>query len=506
MADQYNFHQIIFPGRVVDNQDKQNLGRLRIYPESQDVDAIKNSVQNFSEKDYWTERDPFLYLPLLPIFINQVPMVGEYVHIIKYDKKYEFRNQFYIAGPISSPMKIAYENYTDAKKFLAFGDRFKEDVSIKDDNGNYVNKKIKGVFPEPEHISIQGRGPVDLILKGNEVLLRAGTTKSLKPGVLPFSNANRGFLQISNFTNTTKKGKTETSRKTQIQSKYLSKLVEWTILNPENQSDSFTGNISIYNLSGTSLTTDKVYVDSDIKNSILLLKFDFTSLTFEEASTLINQVIRGVNSGFINIPGYQTYTFAENSQFPFYFRPSTLTYKNLVDFSATSVVNSVIEQQNISLFMTKIKLIDSSTTGGYGLVWTKDKLGPGIDIITEKVQTNETKNTPQSIATLGSQKIFLLSQDMVIKSKGKISFEDNIYGISQTDYDTIIMGKTDPMVRGEQLMELINLIVKFLVSHVHGYHGLAPVQTGVDGTTVNDILQKLLDAPNNILNQNIRIN
>lgn len=403
-------------------------------------------------------------------------------------------------------MKIPFENYTDAKKFLAFGDKFKEDISIKDIDGNYVNKKIKGVFPEPEHVSIQGRGPVDLILKGNEVLLRAGTTNSLKPGKLPFSNSNRGFLQISNFTNTTKKGKTETTRKTQIQSKYLSKLVEWTILNPENQSNSFTGNISIYNLSGTSLTTDKVYVDTDIKNSILLLKFDFTSLTFEETSTLINQVIRGVNSGFINIPGYPTYTFGENTQFPFYFRPSTLTYKNLVDFSGTSVTNSVIEQQNISLFMTKIKLIDSSTTGGYGLVWTKDKLGPGIDIITEKIQTNETKNTPQSIATLGSQKIFLLSQDMVIKSKGKISFEDNIYGISQTDYDTIIMNKTDPMVRGEQLMELINLIVKFLVSHVHGYHGLAPVQTGVDGTTVNDILQKLLDAPNNILNQNIRIN
>ena len=506
MVDKYNFHQIIFPGRVIDNQDKQNLGRLRVYPESQDVDAMKKSVDNISEKDKWTENDPFLYLPLLPTFINQVPLIGEYVHIIKYDKKYEFRNQFYIAGPISSPMKIAFENYTDAKKFLAFGDRFKEDVAIKDSDGNYVNKKIKGVFPEPEDVSFQGRGPSDLVIKGNEILMRAGTTNSLKPGVLPSSNPNRGFLQISNFTNTTIKGKESKTRRTQIQSKYLSKLVEWTIINPENQSNSFTGNISIYNLSGTSLTTDKIYVDTNVKNSILLLKFDFTSLTFDEAVTLINQVIRGVNNGFINITGYPTYTFPENTQFPFYFRPSTLTYKNLIDFSGTSVTNSVIEQQNISLFMTNVKLLDSSTNGGYALVWTKDKIGPGIDFITEKVQNNTTNNTPQSIATLGSQKIFLLSQDMVIKSKGKISFEENIYGITQNEYDTIIVNKTDPMVRGEQLMELINLIVKFLVSHVHGYHGLAPVQTGVDGTTVNDILQKLLDAPNNILNQNIRIN
>ena len=62
------------------------------------------------------------------------------------------------------------------------------------------------------------------------------------------------------------------------------------------------------------------------------------------------------------------------------------------------------------------------------------------------------------------------------------------------------------MVRGEQLMDLLNLIVKYLVSHVHAYHGLSPIPVTEDGTRVSEILQKMLDAPNSILNQNIRIN
>ena len=56
------------------------------------------------------------------------------------------------------------------------------------------------------------------------------------------------------------------------------------------------------------------------------------------------------------------------------------------------------------------------------------------------------------------------------------------------------------------MMDLIELIVKFLLSHVHPYHGLAAVPVGQDGTQSAQILQKLLDAPNTILNQQIRIN
>ena len=54
--------------------------------------------------------------------------------------------------------------------------------------------------------------------------------------------------------------------------------------------------------------------------------------------------------------------------------------------------------------------------------------------------------------------------------------------------------------------KLIQLIVEFLVSHVHPFPGKAPIPVGTDGTTTEQILTKLLDKDNSILNQNIRIN
>jgi hypothetical protein len=62
------------------------------------------------------------------------------------------------------------------------------------------------------------------------------------------------------------------------------------------------------------------------------------------------------------------------------------------------------------------------------------------------------------------------------------------------------------MVRGQKLMDLINLVVKYLIAHVHPYHGIPPVPVASDGTQAGEILQKMLDAPNTILNENIRIN
>ena len=62
------------------------------------------------------------------------------------------------------------------------------------------------------------------------------------------------------------------------------------------------------------------------------------------------------------------------------------------------------------------------------------------------------------------------------------------------------------MVRGEELLELINLIVRYLVTHTHAYPGLPPVPVTQDGTTVDNILTELQQAVKKILNQNIRLN
>ena len=86
-----------------------------------------------------------------------------------------------------------------------------------------------------------------------------------------------------------------------------------------------------------------------------------------------------------------------------------------------------------------------------------------------------------------------------------IDLKNTIYGIPQPKLIDMV-NQTDPMVRGDKLMDMLSLVVKFLIAHVHPYHGLPPVPTALDGTLYADILQKMLDAPNTILNQNVRIN
>jgi hypothetical protein len=78
--------RIVLPGKVLDNVDPLMLGRVRIEPqtklENQSVptkpDGSPKSVGDYA----WTSEDPFIFIPLLPYYVNQVPEVGEYVNII----------------------------------------------------------------------------------------------------------------------------------------------------------------------------------------------------------------------------------------------------------------------------------------------------------------------------------------------------------------------------------------------------------------------------------------
>ena len=79
-----------YPSIVLDNEDPLMLGRVRarvLTDNYNDItDSITNPVWN-EEKDRWTSRDPFVFLPLLPYFIYQVPKNNELIYkIISEDK------------------------------------------------------------------------------------------------------------------------------------------------------------------------------------------------------------------------------------------------------------------------------------------------------------------------------------------------------------------------------------------------------------------------------------
>lgn len=62
-------------------------------------------------------------MPLLPLFLYQVPKVGEYVHVVYYNTELQDRNKFYIQGNFSSPNNTKFEPYDSS---LAFMEKVKE--------------------------------------------------------------------------------------------------------------------------------------------------------------------------------------------------------------------------------------------------------------------------------------------------------------------------------------------------------------------------------------------
>jgi hypothetical protein len=85
--------------------------------------------------------------------------------------------------------------------------------------------------------------------------------------------------------------------------------------------------------------------------------------------------------------------------------------------------------------------------------------------------------------------------------------EDNtIYGYTDRIISDNLIPNTEPLVRGEKLKELLNLIVRFLTTHSHPYHQLPPTPVSYGGVTLEDIESNFQSYDENVLNQNIRIN
>lgn len=507
-------NKIIYPGRVLDNQDPMMLGRIRVAPENEILSDILPSDWN-EPKDKWTDRDPLIYLPLLPYYLSQVPKVDEYVHIFYYNLKERFdNNKFYIQGPISRPQNNKFEYYQNSKSLLASGEFFQQANSIKNpQNNTYKTDASKGIYPEPGDNALLGRGTSDVVVKENDVLIRSGKNLiSQSAGFnLPTGNEKRSFVQVSSFNFNKILGSPKTLLESKILNKQVKNLVEWEILNPNSTPNSsgityYDGKIVLYSLKPTPNTlSDNLYIsvplDDDISNE--LYKLEFTGKTFDESLNIINTFIKGVNLGKISIEAFVNYPSQEGlnieNQFPFVFRPSKNNL-NILDLSGGTEYNNVIK------FYNKIKLNPANTESGFALVWDKGIVGKQFQINKSEVIPSTWTPDPITYGTMGGDFIYLLSHKSKIDNKGKIDLQDTLYGIPQEKFLDDIIYKTDPMVRGDQLMELLNLIVKFLISHVHPFPGLAPVPVGIDGTQVSEILQKLLSADTTILNQNIRIN
>jgi hypothetical protein len=258
MANNYIDGQQIFFGTCLGSDDPLMLGRVRVLPETMNEASLANSNSKFDENSTdpnkngpWSDVDPFVYLPLLPYFVNQVPKKGEKVMLFYYNTNTKTgRNKFYMISTFSSPTTIKFEDASSSQTRLnsGYGNSSKKLPPIKNQNGTYKNEKNKGVFPEPVDISLNGRDSADLILKESEVLLRAGKHKNFSTGQIPEADSKRAFLQLSKYDTDITFGNAESKTKLVQNKTPIKYLVEYDVLNPENQFSAFTGVLYIYQL------------------------------------------------------------------------------------------------------------------------------------------------------------------------------------------------------------------------------------------------------------------
>jgi len=515
--------QNIFQGVCLDNEDPLMLGRVRVEPYDKNITAMEGSYPNFDPESKtpekngpWSDKDPFIFLPLLPYFVNQVPKKGENVLLFYYDLKSQTtKNKFYLISTFSSPTTIKYENYSSAQTLLDSGsvNSRKKLQPIKNSDGSFKNEKNKGVFVEPVDISINGRDSADLILKENEVLLRAGKHKQFRTGEIPDADETRAFLQLTK--NYTKLSYGEPYSKTRLvpNDKPIKYLVEYDVINPDNQFSAFTAVLYYYALR----TDEKAYLtlssnfryDTDIDltgttggvSLIRMLNLPI-GLDLETLSTQINQRLKEI----VTNPSQALLqpNINKNDQFPFYYRPSK-KLRDLVNNTTSSI--DLISSSNMSKLQSLVRISTTDPTPGYGIVLNY-KLSPELPFEVRKdvVVPSQAELINNSVGLMGANQLYLLSHDSQIPGKGKIDLNNTIYGIDSDKIFNEIEPKTSSSVRGEELLDLLNLIVRFCLTHVHPYPLMPPSSVTLDGLSTDDLLSKMQQAYENVLNKNIRIN
>ena len=512
-----DIRRVLYGGTVKNITDPLNSGRIRVMPDppinipqvlkaydnlkdSKGNSILDSSSQDVSEAAKFTDNDPFVFLPLLPLNLNLTPSVGEYVHIIYMDieNNPQKRNQFYIPAFKASPMNLKRETSLVTKSLMGEGMNFSKPLEIKDKTGEFKSNLSKGVFAELEDVGIYAKGRSDIILKDNEVLIRSAKTKKLSPVLLPEVNEKRSFLQLSNFDLSTQKQPKITKTNIVPVKSYVTKLIEYEIENIENEFDVFTGNITIYGLPNIPITevtkfNENTPLPANFSTPIFLYQFSQTPMS--GVTSLINSVISGLNNGKVDISGTTYEQPSDSSQFPFYFRPS----KNLQSPSFALNGQSIL---NIQRLRTGVKFLGSIGLNGSGLVSAKGIMGLPFKKVTETLQTNSTQVGNSGYSVLGSDYVYLLSHNTVIDGKQKVNIgKTTVYGIDEKELSTTIQANTEGLVRGSSLKELLNAIVNFLISHGHPYHQLPPIPQGVE-----EITKQMAQFDTKIINQNIRIN
>lgn len=173
-SDVLKLTRTIYYGEVISIDDDTDGGRIKVKIQGLDTQTSNENL-------------PWCY-PLVPKYIHIYPQVGEIVRVFIEDSKYPERGRQWIGSVISQPQKIGFDSIYTALSTTNLGFSIPEPAPIK-------YPESDGVFPLKTDIAIVGRVNTDIILRTNEVHIRAG--KHENDNILKLNNKNPSEITLA---------------------------------------------------------------------------------------------------------------------------------------------------------------------------------------------------------------------------------------------------------------------------------------------------------------------
>lgn len=169
----YQTTRTIYYGEVISIIDNTDGGRIQVK-----IPDLDNRTANADL--------PYCY-PMLPKFFFILPQVGEVVRVFIEDIKFPERSRYWMGSVISQPQKIGFDTIYTALSTTNMG------LTIPEPAPSTLPDAI-GVYPLPNDVAVVGKVNTDIILRTNEVHIRAG--KHINGNVLKLNTQNPASVNL----------------------------------------------------------------------------------------------------------------------------------------------------------------------------------------------------------------------------------------------------------------------------------------------------------------------
>jgi len=169
----FSVTRTIYYGEVISIDDPTDGGRIKVKIPDLDNRTSNNDL-------------PWCY-PLIPKFIHAYPQEGEIVRVFIEDIKFPERSRFWTGSVISQPHKIGFDSIYTALSTTNMAVTLPERAPS-------TFPDAEDVFPLKTDVAIVGRVNTDVILRINEIHIRAG--KHENNNILKLNTKNPGQISI----------------------------------------------------------------------------------------------------------------------------------------------------------------------------------------------------------------------------------------------------------------------------------------------------------------------